>query len=55
LVKSEVEVAFGNAVNVFNEPKALHHYLDNMDKKDKVFLMMSSGPWGGINLKDVFK
>jgi UDP-N-acetylmuramate: L-alanyl-gamma-D-glutamyl-meso-diaminopimelate ligase len=55
LVKSEVEAAFGNAVNVFNEPKALHHYLDNMDKKHKVFLMMSSGPWGGINLKDVFK
>jgi UDP-N-acetylmuramate: L-alanyl-gamma-D-glutamyl-meso-diaminopimelate ligase len=55
LVKSEVEAAFGNAVNVFNEPKALHQYLDNMDKKDKVFLMMSSGPWGGINLKDVFK
>lgn len=55
LNKMEVKNAFGGAVKVFDQPIALKNHLDQMEKKGKVFLMMSSGPWGGIDLRDVFK
>lgn len=54
LNKEEVAAAFGGAVQVFDDPNQLKSQLDSMEKKDKIFLMMSSGPWGGIDLKEVF-
>lgn len=54
LNKEDVAEAFGGMVKVFNDPSQLKSQLVTMEKKDRVFLMMSSGPWGGINLKEVF-
>jgi UDP-N-acetylmuramate: L-alanyl-gamma-D-glutamyl-meso-diaminopimelate ligase len=55
LDKKEVQSAFGGDVIVFDDPKQLEIHLNQLDKKGKVFLMMSSGPWGGLNLRDIFK
>lgn len=55
LSKEEVKAVFGAHVLVFNDPKDFAHYLEALDKTNTCFLMMSSGPWGGLNLKEVLE
>ncbi len=40
---------------VFTNKEDLTDYFQNMDKTNSVFLMMSSGNYGGMNLEEVFK
>ncbi|WP_128330685.1 UDP-N-acetylmuramate--L-alanine ligase [Apibacter sp. HY039] len=40
---------------VFTESASLQNYLCEMDKSNCVFLMMSSGNYGGMNLDQIFK
>jgi len=40
---------------VFTNGEQLQDYIESLDKKDKVFLMMSSGNFGGVNLNELFK
>ena len=52
----DIKKAFGDeSILVFTNSEQLKDYIENLDKKDKVFLMMSSGNFGGINLNDLFK
>lgn len=37
-------------IRVFTSPEILEEYLKNISKENKVFLMMSSGNYGGLNL-----
>ena len=52
----DIKKAFGDeSILVFTNSEQLKDYIENLDKKDKIFLMMSSGNFGGINLNDLFK
>lgn len=51
----DIREAFGdNSIQVFTSSNELKNHLDNSDKSQKVFLMMSSANFGGIDLKGVF-
>ena len=52
----DIKKAFGDdSILVFTSSQELHEYLNQMDKSNKVFLMMSSGSFGGMNLNEVFQ
>ncbi len=52
----DIKKAFGDeSILVFTSSDQLNEYLNQIDKTNKVFLMMSSGSFGGINLNEVFK
>lgn len=44
-----------NKLQVFTDPVILENYLKEIDKNNSIFLMMSSGNYGGINLDLIFK
>lgn len=44
-----------NNLQVFTDPVILENYLKEIDKNNSIFLMMSSGNYGGINLDLIFK
>lgn len=44
-----------NNLQVFTDPVILENYLKKIDKNNSIFLMMSSGNYGGINLDSIFK
>lgn len=44
-----------NNLQVFTDPIILENYLKEIDKNNSIFLMMSSGNYGGINLDSIFK
>lgn len=44
-----------NNLKVFTDPVILENYLKEIDKNNSIFLMMSSGNYGGINLDSIFK
>lgn len=44
-----------NNLQVFTNPVILENYLKEIDKNNSIFLMMSSGNYGGINLDSIFK
>lgn len=44
-----------NNLQVFTNPVILENYLKEIDKNKSIFLMMSSGNYGGINLDSIFK
>lgn len=51
----DIQNAFGDdTIQVFTSSSDLKNHLDSMDKSGKVFLMMSSANFGGIDLKEVF-
>lgn len=52
----DIKKAFGDeSILVFTSSQELNDYINQLDKTDKVFLMMSSGSFGGMNLNEVFK
>lgn len=52
----DIKKAFGDdSILVFTSSTDLRTYLDELDKSNKVFLMMSSGNFGGMDLNEVFK
>lgn len=52
----DIKKAFGDdSIFVFTNGEQLQDYVESLDKKDKVFLMMSSGNFGGVNLNELFK
>ncbi len=52
----DIKKGFGDdSILVFTSSQELHEYLNQMDKSNKVFLMMSSGSFGGMNLNEVFQ
>ena len=49
-----IKKSFGDdSITVFTEPEKLHEHLKNLDKSNRVFLMMSSGNYGGLNLNEI--
>lgn len=51
----EIQAGFNDdAVRVFTDSGELKTFLEAIDKKGKVFLMMSSGNYGGMDLKAMF-
>lgn len=55
LSKDLIIESFGdNDLKVFTDAKSLEKYLKEINKENTVFLMMSSGNYGGINLDNVF-
>ena len=51
---SFIKEAFGDdSIIVFTEPEKLHQHIVNLDKSNRVFLMMSSGNYGGLDLKSI--
>lgn len=51
----DIRNAFGDdSIQVFTVSDELKSYLENLDKTGKVFLMMSSANFGGIDLKELF-
>jgi UDP-N-acetylmuramate: L-alanyl-gamma-D-glutamyl-meso-diaminopimelate ligase len=51
-----IKNSFGKiGLKVFNNSISLEKYLKEIDKNNSVFLMMSSGNYGGINLNSIFK
>ena len=49
-----IKQAFGDdSITVFTEPETLHQHIQNMEKSNRVFLMMSSGNYGGLDLKGI--
>ncbi|MBA5628263.1 UDP-N-acetylmuramate--L-alanine ligase [Moheibacter lacus] len=53
---TDIQDAFGDEnIQVFTSSNELKAYLDLMDKSGKVFLMMSSANFGGIDLKELFQ
>lgn len=51
----EIQAGFNDdAVRVFTDSGELKTFLEAIDKKGKVFLMMSSGNYGGMDLKEMF-
>lgn len=55
LSKDLIIESFGdNDLKVFTDAKSLEKYLKELNKENTVFLMMSSGNYGGINLDNVF-
>ncbi len=52
---SDIKEAFGDpTIQVFTSSNELKAYLDLIDKSGKVFLMMSSANFGGMDFKEVF-
>jgi len=52
----DIKNAFGDeSILVFISSTELKEYLDQLDKENKVFLMMSSGSFGGLDLNEIFK
>lgn len=52
----DIKKAFGDdSILVFTSSQELQEYIDQIDKTNKVFLMMSSGSFGGMNLNETFK
>ena len=46
-----IKEAFGDqSITVFTEPEELHKHIAEMTKENRVFLMMSSGNYGGLDL-----
>lgn len=53
---TDIQDAFGDEnIQVFTSSNELKAYLDLMEKSGKVFLMMSSANFGGIDLKELFQ
>ncbi len=53
---SDIQEAFGDSnIKVFTSSEELKSFLDQTDKSGKVFLMMSSANFGGIDLKEVLR
>lgn len=53
---SDIQEAFGDSdIKIFTSSNELKSYLDLMDKSGKVFLMMSSANFGGIDLGELFR
>lgn len=53
---SDIQEAFGDSnIKVFTSSEELKSFLNQTDKSGKVFLMMSSANFGGIDLKEVFR
>lgn len=51
----DIKDGFGDQnILVFTSSEELKNYLENTDKKNKVFLMMSSANFGGIDLMKIF-
>lgn len=51
----DIRKAFADpSVNVFTSSEALKNHLNSIDKSEKIFLMMSSANFGGIDLKELF-
>lgn len=51
----DIREAFGdNSIQVFTSSNELKNHLESIDKIKKVFLMMSSANFGGIDLKEIF-
>ncbi|SMC85815.1 UDP-N-acetylmuramate--L-alanine ligase [Moheibacter sediminis] len=51
----DIRTAFGDdSIYVFTSSNELKSHLDSSDKSQKVFLMMSSANFGGIDLKELF-
>ena len=51
---SFIKEAFGDdSIIVFTEPEKLHQHIAGLDKSNRVFLMMSSGNYGGLDLKSI--
>ncbi|QAR31836.1 peptidoglycan synthetase [Ornithobacterium rhinotracheale] len=49
-----IKEAFNDeSIEVFTEPEGLKNYIENLPKAEKVFLMMSSGNYGGLDLKEI--
>ncbi len=42
-----------NSIHVFTDPDTFKNYITQLPKKDKVFLMMSSGNYGGLDLNSL--
>lgn len=52
---ADIQNAFGApSIQVFTSWEALKNHLENLDKSGKVFLMMSSANFGGIELRSLF-
>lgn len=51
--KDEVQYAFGGNVRVFTDNTELVNELKKLDKSNAVFLLMSSGNFGGLNIKEL--
>ncbi len=52
----DIKKSFGDEdILVFTTSDELKTYLENLEKQNKVFLMMSSGGFGGIDLKQLFQ
>ena len=52
----DIKKAFGDdSILVFTSSEELKNYIETLDKTNKVFLMMSSGSFGGTNLNELFK
>lgn len=52
----DIKKAFGDeSIKVFTNPDDLKAYLNTQYKDNKVFLMMSSANFGGIDLNEIFK
>lgn len=51
---SFIKEAFGDdSIIVFTKPEKLHQHIAGLDKSNRVFLMMSSGNYGGLDLKSI--
>ena len=49
-----IKQAFGDeSITVFTEPEDLHKHIAEMPRENRVFLMMSSGNYGGLELKEI--
>lgn len=49
-----VKEAFGDdSILVFTEPTSLHQHIADLEKSNHVFLMMSSGNYGGMDLRKI--
>ena len=52
----DIKKAFGDdSILVFTSSEDLKNYIQTLDKSNKVFLMMSSGSFGGTDLNELFK
>lgn len=55
ILPEDIKKAFGDeSIEVYTSSSDLRTHLETMDKTGKVFLMMSSANFGGIDLKEVF-
>lgn len=49
----EVKQHFGENVHVFDDPLKMEEFLLEERRENSCYLMMSSGPWGGLDLQDL--